>query len=98
MLKKVLGFFLICIVVLSCASCQSSGITIEQYNQIEDDMTYEQVKEIFQDDGELYKEVGQIGTDDYYMYRSWKLKDGSTATMSFGGTELVLTSKTKRSY
>lgn len=66
-------------------------ITLSQYNQIENGMTYEEVKQIIGSDGELFSEVGEKGTEYYTAIYVWDGTEiGSSASFSFQNNKLEI--------
>lgn len=57
-------------------------ITLEQFNQVQTGMSYDQVKEIFKRDGALQSETSISGAENK-LY-SWINNDGSNAIITFG--------------
>lgn len=70
-----------------------STITVEQYERVEDGMTYNEVIELFQNEGELIKESGQRGTDNYYLQQNWDMEDGGSVVIFFEGSDLIVSNK-----
>ena len=59
-------------------------ITLEQYNQIENGMSYEQVKDIIGSEGELVAEVGIKNEPFYCTIYVWEgIQSASKATFTF---------------
>ena len=64
----------------------SNEIDLSQYEKIEIGMSYEEVKNIFEFDGELLTSSGENGTEDYYAIYSWNGDSyTSYATITFTG-------------
>ena len=57
-------------------------ITLDQYNKIQNGMTYDQVKQIFDCDGSL-NAVHQYSNGDKSMHVIWRNESGSYATITF---------------
>ena len=80
---------------LSAGSSEGSGagaksyITKADYDQIQNGMTYDEVKAIIGSDGEQMSEVGTKGDALYTVVYNWKGKDGiSNAVLEFQGDKL----------
>ena len=64
-------------------------ITLSQYEQLEKDMTYEQVVEILGSDGTLQSANGEKGEADYIATYIWHGKDeNARAVITFNGNLL----------
>lgn len=70
-----------------------STITVEQYERVEDGMTYNEVIELFQNEGELLSEAGQRGTDNYCLQQRWDLEDGGSVVIFFEDSDMIVTAK-----
>jgi len=102
-MKKFLAIFLVLVLLTSALSaCTSSGsssskvtISLAEFNKIENNMTYDQVKEIIGGDGELLSETGQKGADLYVVAYKWdgQGSTGANANFMFKGKDLKLTTK-----
>jgi len=97
LLKK--AFLLSCILMMLTfilASCADTAkITIEQYDQVYSGMTYNQVVDIWGNEGEFISEKGDKGSNNYRISYRWNIEDGTTARLRFDGPDLVLSSKSK---
>lgn len=64
-------------------------ITLEEYNRIENGMTYEEVRDIIGGDGTLMSEVGEKDSPYYTVSYSWEGKGlGANANFTFQGGKL----------
>lgn len=70
-------------------------ITMDEFEKIENGMTYDQVKEIIGGDGELQAESGEKGSDIYTVSYKWDGESltGSAANLTFQGATPKLQSK-----
>ncbi|MED4641471.1 DUF3862 domain-containing protein [Bacillus cereus] len=59
------------------------GISKAEFDQIQNGMTYEEVKEIIGSDGEIMSESGQKGQQFYTIMYSWKGEQGFGANANF---------------
>ncbi len=68
-----------------------SGVTLEQYNSIQEGMKYKEVKEIFQSDGEIMSEVdmGDPSSATYTVTWNGKGQYGANCVLMFQGGKLV---------
>ncbi len=81
--------FLICAVIFFVYggfNTSTNEIDLAQYEKIEIGMSYADVKEIFEFDGELITSSGENGTEDYFAIYSWYGDNyASYATITFTG-------------
>lgn len=76
------------------SSKADSYITKAKFDQIQNGMSYEQVKSIIGSDGELMSEVGTKGDAYYTVMYDWKASDGiANATFEFQDGKLQLKSQ-----
>lgn len=69
-------------------SAKQASITKEQYDKIDNGMTYQEVVDIIGGEGEIVTETGKKGSDMYGMGVMYKGKDGANATFIFLGNKL----------
>lgn len=103
-MRKILSFVLV-LIILSTAcifsACESNDtdssgkITLEKYNQIENGMTYDEVKEIIGSEGTLSVESGEKGTNLYTVIYTYEGvgQAGANASFTFQGENIELKSK-----
>jgi len=80
-------------VATTTAPTASAGkITLEQYNQVEEGMSYDEVKEILGSEGTLLSEVGEKGTELYTAIYRWFGYESaaSSANFTFQGDKMEL--------
>lgn len=66
----------------------SENVTLEQYNKIQQGMTYEQVKEVFDCEG-VCTSKQQYSNGDAYIHMTWRNKAGGFAMITFNGNAVV---------
>lgn len=59
------------------------GISRDEFDQIQNGMSYEEVKNIIGSDGKVISENGQTGDQFYTIMYSWKSENGLGATARF---------------
>lgn len=80
-----------CLLASGCTS-EDDGklITLEEYNQIETGMSYDEVVDIIGSEGEVNAETGKEGDDMHVVIYSWKGKGevGANAIITFSNGEM----------
>lgn len=79
----------------SCGSDNSDKITLAEYNQIENGMTYDEVKGIIGSDGEVSAESGDKGAELYTIIYTWQGSGstGANASLTFQGNPAKIVGK-----
>ena len=97
MRKFVLGLsvLMICSVLLLAGCDGSDKLTLEQYDKIENGMTYAAVIDIIGFEGTLSAETGEKGTEFYTVIYTYEGSGslGANALFTFQGEPLTLQSK-----
>lgn len=71
----------------SSGKAADTYITIGEYEQIKNGMTYDEVKAIIGSDGQNIFESGDKGTDSYSISYMWIGESGGEATIGFTGKD-----------
>lgn len=80
--------------VSSAVKKDDGKITKAKFDQIQNGMSYDQVKQIIGSEGELLSEAGTKGDQYYTVVYDWKSSDGiSNATFEFQGDKLQVKSQ-----
>jgi cytoskeletal protein RodZ len=65
-------------------------LTVEKYKQIENGMTYDEVKQIIGSDGEVMSEAGEKGSEVHTVMYKWETGDeNKAANFTFQGGQLI---------
>ena len=93
LIKSTLILLCMSLVILSFASCNDNeGISLKEFNQIENGMTYEEVCKIIGCDGELRSEADlNIGSQYATKIYTWKGEKGlgANANVTFQGGVVI---------
>ena len=85
------SIFLILASLSGCVSDSPEKVSLEEYNKIENGMTYDQVKDIIGSDGTKSTETGESGTAYYTVIYTWEGNGstGANALFTFQNSKLM---------